>query len=491
VKGLTSFISNGQNALALGLVGAFVLVALLAPWLAPLDADGVNGHSRVISGLTQPNVPRPPAAGIPLGTLPGSFDVVYGLVWGSRSAIRVGLTVALSTAILGIALGAISGAVGGTMREIMMRGTDAFLAFPVIAGVVMFHFILGGASTQWLARMITNLLGTFQLTPLLLALISLSWMPYARLVDATITQIKEAYYVQAARALGAGRARIIVRHLIPNAVSPAFVFVARDVGASVILVAAFTFIGLGAESEWGQMLVFGRDWVIGPGGNPLTYWWTYVPATAALLLFGVGWNLLGDGLQGEILLNPSRRRGRSWLDWLNGMLRSHWAPVFAALGLGVVIGLTYGWAIRPAPPSGIRPSQLRAPYREDYLRAAIGSFAANHDPGKALARFQALGNFAELTLNSVRTRPGNVSSAAVRDFISVIDPFRRQTSTIGSSVASDGNLLAGLCIAGLAAIVCLAGIVAMARRSLRPSRRGRDGDPHLGLARHRRRGDTE
>jgi peptide/nickel transport system permease protein len=83
------------------------------------------------------------------------------------------------------------------------------------------------------------------------------------------------------------------------------VLVARDVGGMVLLQATFTFIGLGGNSLWGMLLVRGRDWILGPGGNILTFWWVFMPATLALVLFGVGWNLLGDGL--NEVLNPRTR----------------------------------------------------------------------------------------------------------------------------------------------------------------------------------------
>jgi peptide/nickel transport system permease protein len=121
-------------------------------------------------------------------------------------------------------------------------------------------------------------------------------MPYARLTSARISQLKQSEYVEAARSLGMRRSRIIRRHLLPNALPPLIVLAARDMGAMVILASAFTFIGLGASTEWGTLLVVGRDYVIGLGGNPLAYWWVFVPATLALILFGIGWNLLGDGL---------------------------------------------------------------------------------------------------------------------------------------------------------------------------------------------------
>lgn len=473
MRSASSFISHWQNASAVVLIAAFGLVAVAAPILAPLDAPGVEGRTRLITGLTQPRTPRPPGAGMPLGTLPGSVDVVYGLVWGTRSALRVGLTVAICTAMLGVALGAVSGSVGGLTQEALMRGTDAFLAFPVIAGVVMFHLILGSGGASASTTAVVGLLDSMHLTPVILALICFSWMPYARLTDTTIVQIKESTYVHAARALGAGRLRITLRHLIPNAVSPAFVFIARDVGASVILVAAFTFIGLGQESDWGLMLVQGRDWIVGPGGNPLTYWWTYVPATAALLLFGVGWNILGDGLHAHLILHAPRKPGRSWMDWARTMLTSRWSPAIGMLIAGLALGAVLGWVIQTSPSGGIGPAQLRGPNREDYLRAVIGSYAANHDPGLALTRFQALGDFAELTLEAVRTRPRNVSSQSVREFLAVIDPFRPALQAMDPSITQAGNLMAATCIAGVLATASIGAIIALARRSLHPPKRRR------------------
>jgi hypothetical protein len=89
---------------------------------------------------------------------------------------------------------------------------------------------------------------------------------------------------------------VIRRHLIPNSIGPALVMTARDVGNAVILQATFTFIGMGGTSAWGLLLSKGKDWVIGPGGDLLTYWWVFLPATLAVTTFGVAWNLVGDGL---------------------------------------------------------------------------------------------------------------------------------------------------------------------------------------------------
>lgn len=137
-----------------------------------------------------------------------------------------------------------------------------------------------------------------------MALIAFSWMPYARLINATVARLRQAEFVLASQSLGASAPRILFKHVLPNAISLVIVVLARDVGGMVMLEATFTFIGLGSGSEWGQLLVMNRDWIIGVRGNPLTYWWTYLPPTLALISFGIGWNLLGDGLNDA--LNPHR-----------------------------------------------------------------------------------------------------------------------------------------------------------------------------------------
>jgi hypothetical protein len=138
--------------------------------------------------------------------------------------------------------------------------------------------------------------------PLMLSLIVFSWMPYARLINSMVIGLKNREFVLAARALGASPFRIIRRHLIPNSISPAIVLAARDVGSVVLLQATLTFIQIGGNSPWGELLARGRNFIIGPGGSLLTYWWLYIPATLTVILFGISWNLLGDGIND--ILNP-------------------------------------------------------------------------------------------------------------------------------------------------------------------------------------------
>lgn len=299
------------------IVGLFVLTALAAPLLASPDPGSEFSTYKDIGQINR-YIPIPPRAGLILGSVPDpknqrQLDVWYSVVWGTRSALRFGILVVLFTGTFGVILGGVSAYLGGLPNTLAMGFTDAFLALPVIAGVIFFqHFILmllrgSGALVYWNGMVYLESPSAWQtflteVDPLLIAFIVFTWMPYARLMNSVVLRARQEEYILASRSLGAGHLRLIFRHLIPNSISPAIVLAARDVGYLVLLQAGFTFIGLSHGSEWGVLLSLGRNHVIGPGGNPFIWWWTYFPATLAMVLFGVGWNLLGDGLNGW--LNP-------------------------------------------------------------------------------------------------------------------------------------------------------------------------------------------
>jgi peptide/nickel transport system permease protein len=268
--------------------------------------------------------PRPPSDIAPLGTLPYQYDVYHALVWGTRDALSFGLTVVLISGLFGVVFGAVAGYSGGIVNTIMMRVADAFLAFPIIAGVVFLQQLVAiaveaagglyifstGYTDYYGPRRLIDVVGQLSpiqilmglINPLMLSLIVFSWMPYARLVNSMVISLKKAEFVQASRALGASSARTIFRHLIPNSVAPSIVLMARDVGGVVILQATLTFIELGGNSPWGDILSQGRNWILSASGL-FRFWWVYIPATAAVMLFGIAWNLLGDGLND--LLEPA------------------------------------------------------------------------------------------------------------------------------------------------------------------------------------------
>jgi peptide/nickel transport system permease protein len=330
LRGLRRFLFNWRNLVPLTIVGLFVAVAAAAPLLSPPDDPSHPTPFKLVESFDRESLP--PGPDIPLGTAayfspPDTllhFDVLHSLVWGTRTALRFGLTVALSTACFGVLVGAASGYAGGWINSLTRWITDAFLTFPVIAGVWLLRQIMETANLEiyyGLERAtvsptpLQRVVLALGIEPMMLALILFSWMPYARIINANVLRLKYAEYVQAARSVGASPPRIILRHLLPNAIAPAIVLVARDIGGMVIMQTAFTFIGLssgsldsGGVTEWARLLLLGRDWIIGYGGNSLTYWWLYLPATLALLLFGIGWNILGDRL--NTMLNPwEARRG--------------------------------------------------------------------------------------------------------------------------------------------------------------------------------------
>lgn len=301
MKTLHRLLANRSLALGLLVISVFVMMAILAPVLAPPDNPDDPTPTRVV-GAPSDRQPYPPSDEARLGTVPGQLDVYYTLVWGSRSALKFGFTVALAAALVGVTVGAIAGYVGGLPNGAAMRVTDAFLTFPVIAGIWLLSQLIPPPGMADEAMLSQNLLAKLQIGPVMLALIIFSWMPYARLTNVNIIQLKQSDFVAAARAVGVSNPRILRRHLLPNALAPAIVLIARDVAGVVLLESAFSFIGTRSETDWGQILVASRDWVLGIGGNPLQYWWTFVPISLALIFFGIGWNLIGDGLNDQ--LNP-------------------------------------------------------------------------------------------------------------------------------------------------------------------------------------------
>ncbi len=313
MRRLLRYLRHWRNWLGIALLVVLLGVALATPSLVP-QANPLNPVTFKQIGNAVDAIPKPPNAKALLGTLSGQYDVLFTLLWGLRQAFTFGLSVTIITATFGVLYGATSAYLGGQANNILMRIADAFLAVPVLAAIVFMRQILvillaqtGVILTQvWAIPETLSSIQQFFINadPVMWSLILLSWIPYARLVNASVLNLRKVDYVISARALGAGNARIILRHLLPNAISPAIVLAARDVGGMVILLATFTFIGLGGESPWGQLLSQARNWVVGPGGNPLTYWWTYLPATLTLIVFSISWNFVGDSLNNW--LNPRK-----------------------------------------------------------------------------------------------------------------------------------------------------------------------------------------
>ncbi|MGC9530360.1 MAG: ABC transporter permease [Candidatus Bipolaricaulaceae bacterium] len=290
---MTVFVKLLRNPL--GLIGLllllfFTVVALLAPVLAPPKWPGEPYR---IPRAGYRAEPQPPQPGHPFGTAEGQYDIYYGCVWGTRTAWKISFMAVGLAAVIGVIIGSIAAFYGRWVDEVLMRITDIFYAFPFLVAAMVLTAVLG----QGLDKVI-------------IALIAWGWMGFARLIRGDILTVRENDYVSAARAAGAGNLRIIVRHILPNAIWPVFVQATMSVGSIVITAAALSFLGVGAPlgyADWGQMISYARNWIIGLQGNPLAYWYTVVYPGTAITLFCLAWNLVGDALRD--ILDP-RLRGR-------------------------------------------------------------------------------------------------------------------------------------------------------------------------------------
>jgi len=268
----------GQSPLVVvgfALIGLFIGVAILAPWIAP------HGPEERFWQLPQ----QPPSWEFLFGTDTTGGDIFSRVIWGARLDLTIALTVVASAVVIGAVLGAVSGFLGRAYDEILMRITDVFLAFPAL--------ILAMAVAAALGRNLTNLT---------IALMVVWWPTYARLIRGQVLAEKERLYVDAARAVGAGPGRIIFRHVLPNSIFPIIVQATLDLGGVILTAAGLSFIGFGAGAgvaEWGLMIADGRSYLF---QSP----WIATFPGLAILLSSLGLNLVGDGLRD--VLDPRLRR---------------------------------------------------------------------------------------------------------------------------------------------------------------------------------------
>jgi peptide/nickel transport system permease protein len=278
----------------------FLAVALTAPLLAPRQGELPFLIPR--DGFVK--VPQPPGPSHPLGTMEAQNDIFYGLVWGARFALRLSLLITAGRAFLGILVGLFSGYYGRGVDAVLMRLTDAFLSFPVMVAVMVTVTLLGHdtyITPEGFVYPMPN--GPRAQLTIGLTLVAFGWMSYARLVRGNILSEREQEYIAAARSIGMRHWRILFRHLLPNTTRGLPVLIASDIGMVVVWLATFHFVGLIPANvtmmlaDWGQMLAFARHWIVGGPGRAFEYWYTYLPVSAAIVLYSVGWNLIGDGLR--------------------------------------------------------------------------------------------------------------------------------------------------------------------------------------------------
>ena len=277
---LRRLFTNKLSVFGLVIVIFFAVVAIFAPWIAP-PADPDEPFNIPRSGWTIQ--PTPPDADNIFGTTEGSYDIFYGMVWGSRTAFRIGFIVVGISTLIGIFVGTVSAYYGGWFDEIIMRVTDIFMSIPFLVAALVLTAILGKG-----------------LDKVMIALIVFGWMGTARLMRSQVLEIKAEEFIDAAYALGAGDTRIIFKHVLLNCIFPVLIQACMRMGSMVITAATLSFLGVGAPqgyADWGQMISFARNWIIGTQGNPLTFWYTLIIPGTAILLFSLSWNLIGDAFR--------------------------------------------------------------------------------------------------------------------------------------------------------------------------------------------------
>ncbi len=258
------------NAVGLVLLVLIVFAAVVGSRLVPIPPDQMSLIERL----------RPPSATHPFGTDDFGRDILSRVVSGAAISLQVAAVVLAVAVVLGTAVGAVAGLFGGLVDELLMRLTDLFLAFPALI----------------LAAAIAATLGA-NLTTTMLALATVYWPWYARLVRGQILSIREREYVLAARAVGVGSGRLITRHLLPNVLPLIILQASLDVGYVILATSGLSFLGLGAQPptpEWGAMLTDARAYL-------RDAWWFPTFPGLALAITVFAFNALGDGL-------------RDWLD---------------------------------------------------------------------------------------------------------------------------------------------------------------------------------
>lgn len=269
------FMKSPLAILGLLIILSFVVLAIFTPYIAPYGGNERNWYE----------IMKPPSLQHLFGTDDMGGDVFSRVLWGSRVSLYIGFVVVISAIIVGSVVGGISGYFGGIIDELMMRVTDIFLAFPYL----IFAMVVCAA----LSRSTENVM---------LALCITWWPTYARIIRGQALAIREQKYIEAARAVSGTDWHIIVRHLLPNSLSPIIVQSTMDLGNVILTAAALSFIGFGAQAgaaEWGRMVSDGAQFM-------LTSPWIVTFTGLAILLACLGFNLFGDGLRD--VMDPKMRR---------------------------------------------------------------------------------------------------------------------------------------------------------------------------------------
>jgi peptide/nickel transport system permease protein len=267
---------NRPALLGMTFIGIFVFVAVLAPLLAPFDPNK-TGLGRTL---------QPPSLGHLAGLDKLGRDELSRVIYGARISLFTGVVSVIFGLTMGGIIGALAGGIGGRVDTVLMRAVDVLLAIPGI--------LLAIGIVAWLGQ---------GLPQIMLAVAVANTPVFARLLRGSLLALREADYVTAARSLGASNTRILLRHLLPNALSPLIVAATLALATAIIDVAGLGFLGLGPPDprtpEWGTMLTDATE-LLRRAPNLV-----FAPGVA-IVISAIGFNLLGDGLRES--LDPRLKR---------------------------------------------------------------------------------------------------------------------------------------------------------------------------------------
>jgi peptide/nickel transport system permease protein len=273
-------LARDKLALA-GLVvaGATVLVALLAPWLAPYDPA-----EQFFDGLTLEGSPLPPSARFLLGTDLLGRDLLSRLIYGARTSLVIGVVANGVAVLVGTLLGAVAGYLRGAVGGAIMRFTDLMIAFPALLLAIALAAIF--APSLWIVAMVIAMV---------------NWVQIARVVYTETVALSERDYIEATRALGAGPWRVVFRHILPHLLPTVLVYATLGIATTVMLEATLSFLGVGVRPptpSWGGIMYESQSYFLSAP------WLVFFPG-AAILLVALAFNLVGDALRD--LLDPTQR----------------------------------------------------------------------------------------------------------------------------------------------------------------------------------------
>ncbi len=280
MRGLTwrdlwrQIVRNPLSLTGLSIIVLLVLLAILAPYIAPHDPFATDPLNKL----------TPPGREHLLGSDGLGRDVLSRVLYGTRISLWIAVLIVLTAGVFGTAVGIVAGFAGGFVDNILMRITDIFMAFP--------RLILAMAIAAALGPSLTNVV---------IAIAFSAWTVFARLARSRAIAIREEDFVEAARAVGASNLRILVVHILPMALSPVIIQATLSMGGIILTAAGLGFLGFGAQPptpEWGVMVSEGRTFM--PHG-----WWVSTFPGLAIMITVLGFNLLGDGIRD--ILDPRMR----------------------------------------------------------------------------------------------------------------------------------------------------------------------------------------